>query len=348
MTIVRNSWYLAAWSAEVTSTPLARRICNRPVVLYRSLEGQPYALIDSCAHRGAPLSLGTVTPQGIRCNYHGVVFGCDGACVAIPNQDKIPEKARVESFPLLERQGMVWIWIGEAEKADPALAVDYPFHDDAANWPSRQAMSPVASSYLLIADNLLDATHLSYVHQQTVGGSAPEVHMKAESSLRPTAGGLRLQRMMRGAPPPPAYLACVPFEGAVDRWQEFDFLAPSTVLQYSGAVPAGLDRATAGAPRFDMRIFHTATPATDNTCYYFWSVMNGHDTHDPRATEIIYEQVASAILEDKLFIERQQAMVDELGEERLFDNAADAPRIMARRAVRKFDKVQNAATVSAA
>jgi vanillate O-demethylase monooxygenase subunit len=194
---------------------------------------------------------------------------------------------------------------------------------------------------LLIADNLLDATHLSYVHQQTVGGSAPDVHMRAEASLRPTAGGLRLERLMRGAPPPPAYMACVNFEGAVDRWQEFDFIAPSTVLQYSGAVPAGMDRATAGAPRFDMRIFHTATPATDSTCYYFWSVMNGHDTHDPRATDLIYAQIETAIVEDKLFIERQQAMVEELGEERLFDNTADAPRIMARRAVRKFDRTQN-------
>lgn len=335
--IVQNAWYIAAWAEEVSTKPLARRIASRPVVLFRTLDGHPCALIDSCSHRGAPLSLGTVTEQGIRCNYHGVVFGCDGKCTAIPNQQMIPDKARVQSFPVVEQDKIVWIWIGEAEKADETLIVRYPFHGD-SNWPSKFAMSPVAASYLLIADNLLDATHLAYVHGDSVGGSDPNVHMKAESSLKPTERGHRFERLMRNAPAPPAYAACVPFEGKIDRWQEFDFVAPSTVLQYSGGVPAGTDRATAGAPRFDMRIFHSATPATDNTCYYFWSVQNGHNTDDPKATEILFEQIASAIVEDKLFIEAQQARVDELGESRLFDNSADAARIMARRAIRKYAK----------
>jgi vanillate O-demethylase monooxygenase subunit len=141
---------------------------------------------------------------------------------------------------------------------------------------------------------------------------------------------------MRNAPPPPAYSACVPFEGNIDRWQEFDFIAPSTVLQYSGGVPAGADRSTAGAPRFDMRIFHSATPANDDSCYYFYSVSNGHRIDDPHATRIIADQVAAAIAEDKLFIEAQHERVAELGEERLYANAADAARIMARRAVARY------------
>ena len=128
------------------------------------------------------------------------------------------------------------------------------------------------------------------------------------------------------------------FSGNIDRWQEFDFIAPSTVLQYSGGVPAGADRAIADAPRFDMRIFHSATPATDNTCHYFYSVSIGHDVDDPKATDVIFGQVASAIAEDKLFIEAQQMMVEELGEDRLFDNAADAARRMARRAVGKYSR----------
>lgn len=338
--IVQNAWYLAAWANEVSTRPLARRICNVPMVLFRTFAGQPCALIDSCAHRGAPLSLGTVVENGIRCNYHGVVFGCSGQCVEIPNQAIIPDKAKVSSFPLVEKDHMLWIWIGEADQADESLIVDYPYHGD-PHWPSRQTMAPVGSSYLLIADNLLDATHLAYVHGETVGGSDPNVHMKAESSLKPTPNGLRFERLMRNAPPPPAYAACVPLPGMIDRWQEFDFVAPSTVLQYSGGVPTGTDRQTAGAPRFDMRIFHSATPATDNSCYYFYSVSNGHNTDDPAATDTIFDQVGAAIVEDKLFIEAQQERVGELGEDRLFDNAGDAARIMARRAVAKYAKAHN-------
>ncbi len=336
--IVKNAWYVAAWADEVSTAPLARRICDQPVVLYRSLQGKACALIDSCSHRGAPLSLGTVTEKGIRCNYHGVVFGCDGKCTQVPNQETIPDKAKVRSFPIVEKDKMLWIWMGDEALADESLIVDYPFHSD-PQWPSKYAMAPVASNYLLIGDNLLDATHLAYVHGGTVGGSDPNVHMVAENSLKPTERGHRFERKMRNAPPPPAYAACVPeLPERIDRWQEFDFVAPSTVLQYSGGVPAGQDRMAAGAPRFDMRIFHSATPATDNTCYYFYSVQNGHNTNDPQATEVIAEQIGAAIVEDKLFIEAQQTRVDELGEDRLFDNAADSARIMARRAVRKYAK----------
>ena len=337
---VNNAWYLAAWASEVSTAPLARRICNRPVVLFRMADGQAVALLDSCAHRGAPLSLGTVVPQGIRCNYHGVVFGPSGRCAAIPNQSMIPEAACVTAFPLVEKDQMLWIWIGDPARADASLIVDYPFHGD-PRWPCRQTMTPVASHFLLIADNLLDATHLAYVHGATVGGADPNVHMTAESSLQPTANGHRYQRLMRNAPAPPAYSACVRFTGHIDRWQDFEFIAPSTVLQYSGGVPTGASRETAGAPRFDMRIFHSATPATDNSCYYFYSVANGHHTDDPAATDLIYAQVAAAIVEDKLFIEAQHARVAELGEARLFDNAADAARILARLAVDRYARRHN-------
>ena len=333
--LLRNAWYVAAWSEEITVTPLAREICNEPVVLFRSLDGVAAALIDSCAHRGAPLSLGTVVENGIRCNYHGVVFGCSGVCTEIPNQTIIPDKARVKAYPLVEKDRMAWIWMGDPALADETLILDYPFHND-PKWPTRMTMAPVAGNFLLIADNLLDATHLAYVHGATVGGNNPAVHMSAEASLKPTASGHRYERMMRNAPPPPAYLACVPFPGNIDRWQEFDFIVPSTVLQYSGGVPAGSDPSSAGAPRFDMRIFHSATPATDESCYYFYSVSNGHDADIPAATDILFDQIATAIVEDKLFIEAQQKRVSLLGEERLFDNAADAARIMARRAVAKY------------
>jgi phenylpropionate dioxygenase-like ring-hydroxylating dioxygenase large terminal subunit len=335
--IVHNAWYLAAWASEVGTKPLARRICNEPVVLFRTLDGLPAALLDSCAHRGAPLSLGTVVQNGLRCNYHGVVFASSGECRKIPNQDVIPPQARVKRYPLVERDQMLWIWIGDAAKADESLIVNYPFHAD-PGWPCQQTMTPVKSQFLLVADNLLDATHLAYVHGATVGGADPAVHLTAEFSLRPTPQGLRYERLMRNAPPPPAYSACVPFEGNIDRWQEFDFIAPGTVLQYSGGVPTGQDRAKAGEPRFDMRIFHSATPATEDSCHYFYSVANGHRTEDPEATRIIAAQVAAAIVEDKLFIEAQQSRVQELGEERLFATAGDAARLMARRAVARYER----------
>ena len=340
--IVNNCWYLAAWADEVTTTPLARRICNKPVVLYRTFDGVAHALLDSCSHRGAPLSKGTVVENGIRCNYHGLVFGCDGACVEIPNQERIPAKARVNQFPLVEKDLMLWLWHGDPDKADEHLIPGYPFHNDGENWPHKHDMMPVKTHYLMLVDNLLDATHLSYLHSESVGGSAPNVHMVAENSLSSTDNGIRLERRMNNAPAPPAYNNCVDFKGElIDRWQEFDFIAPATVIQYSGGVLAGQDRKTAGAPRFDMRIFHSLTPETDTTCFYFWSTANGHDTKNSEATQAIDREIRAALAEDKDMVEAQQERINEFGEDWLVDNRADGPRIIARKAVLRLQERQN-------
>ena len=339
--IVTNAWYVAAWGDEITEKPIPRRICNEPVVLYRTLDGQAVALQDSCCHRGAPLSLGTVIEKGIRCNYHGLIFGSDGACVEVPNQDMIPKKARVRNYPLVEKDQMLWIWIGDAEKADEKMIPDYPFHNDAVNWPHIHDMMPVKCHYLMLVDNLLDATHLAYVHPESVGGSAPSVHMVAKNSLDATDNGITLSREMSNAPPPPVYNNCVPFPGMIDRWQEFEFIAPSFVIQYSGGVQNGEDRKTAGAPRFDMRIWHALTPETDTSCFYFWSTSNGHETDNPAATKKIDSEIRKALAEDKVMVEAQQLRINEFGEEWLVDNKADAPRVMARRAVSRLQQKQN-------
>ena len=96
---IKNAWYIAAWSHQITTQPLARTICNEPVVLYRdAANGKAGALEDRCCHRGTPLSLGEVVPEGLQCGYHGLVFDTSGACVHVPGQDKIPAKARVRSY----------------------------------------------------------------------------------------------------------------------------------------------------------------------------------------------------------------------------------------------------------
>src|SRR3954454_14282207 len=83
---IRNAWYIAAWADELSEKPIARRICNEPVVLYRDREGRPGVLLDMCCHRGAPLHLGRVVDQGLECGYHGLIFDRSGQCVCVPGQ----------------------------------------------------------------------------------------------------------------------------------------------------------------------------------------------------------------------------------------------------------------------
>src|SRR5262245_57370493 len=116
---IRNTWYIAAEPQEVTARPLARTILEKPVVLFRTESGKAVALEDRCPHRFAPLSLGKVIGERIQCGYHGAQFDASGACALVPGQNIVPPKARVVSYPIVEKHGYVWIWPG-----DPAGAGD--------------------------------------------------------------------------------------------------------------------------------------------------------------------------------------------------------------------------------
>jgi vanillate O-demethylase monooxygenase subunit len=130
---LKNCWYVAAWDHElIDGAKLARTILEQPVVLYRGESGRVMAMEDRCCHRGAPLSMGRIEGDCIRCMYHGMKFDPSGKCIQIPGQDVIPARLGVRSFPIVQRDHLVWIWMGDAEKADPALVVDYePLHDPA-------------------------------------------------------------------------------------------------------------------------------------------------------------------------------------------------------------------------
>ena len=109
----QNVWYCSALSTEISNTPLARMICDKPIVFYRGESGKVVALEDRCAHRQAPLSLGRVQGDDIECGYHGFVFDCAGACVHVPHQDTVPNSARIAAYPAVERWGYVWLWLDD-------------------------------------------------------------------------------------------------------------------------------------------------------------------------------------------------------------------------------------------
>jgi len=167
---VRNAWYVAAAAEEITGKPLARTLLNEPVVIFRNGRGEIAALADRCCHRGAPLSLGNATERGIRCGYHGLEFDREGMCIEIPGQRVIPKHARVLSYPVFLKADYVWIWLGQADKADPSEIVDYP-PDDQINWPRAHDMLHLQASYIMVLENLMDLSHLSYLHKTSIGSS---------------------------------------------------------------------------------------------------------------------------------------------------------------------------------
>jgi phenylpropionate dioxygenase-like ring-hydroxylating dioxygenase large terminal subunit len=334
--LIRNAWYIAAWSHEIGAQPLGRRICNEPVVLFRDKDGKVGALEDRCCHRGTPLTLGKCVEQGIECGYHGLVFDTAGRCVSIPGQARIPDDAKVRSYPVVEKDEFVWIWTGEAARADVSQILDYPFHNDYAKWPHKHAVYHIQANHMLMVDNLMDLTHLGYVHGSTIGGN-PMAHVEAKMKITRKDSGLHYIRWMLDSVPPPTYVKAVGFKGKIDRWQEFEFIAPSSIVQWTGALDAGAGAYDEGKREggFSLRIFHGLTPETETSCFYFWSTANGYRQDEPVATEQLYQQIDTAFTEDKRVVEAQQARLSELGEAGLVDIQTDAARLHMRRVVER-------------
>ena len=330
---VRNAWYIAAWPEEIGDGIVARTIMNVPLAIFRDTEGMAAALEDSCCHRGAPLSQGRMVERGLECGYHGLVFDGSGKCVHVPGQDTVPASARVRSYPVVERQQCIWIWMGDPAQADAAKILDYPFHDQPEKWPHKKATFRIEANYMMMMDNLMDLSHLAYVHRKTIGGN-PEAHAAAELIVEPTETGCRYERWMTDSPTPPTYVKAVGFKGNIDRWHRFEYVAPASVIQNNGAIDTGKGaRENQDQPGLHFQLLHHATPETETSFHYFWSVANGYRQDEPEATEQLYTESYPTFLEDKVIMELQQQRLDRDPDRSPVSIKADKALYLARRAL---------------
>lgn len=301
---LRNAWYCIALSEEVAGTQLlARTILDEPVVLFRTGEGRVTAFEDRCCHRAAPLSLGYVTPHGLVCGYHGLTFDASGACVRIPGQDHIPAGARVRAYPVVERDRLCWIWMGDVRAADPATIPAIPGHTpaDDAKPRAEHAMLHVNGSYELLLENLMDLTHLAYLHRNSIGSSEDD-HAGASMDVTANENGVTFSRLMLGAKPPVKYVARYGFAGKVDRWEEFAYVAPATVLQFTGAVDAGKYAQGVRTGGHRIRGIHAFAPESKDACFYFFTFLSDYTGEEG-------ERLGAAAIfrEDAAMVERQHA-----------------------------------------
>ena len=303
---IRNCWYVIAWSHEVQQdAPFARRVLDQSVVLYRSEDGSINALEDRCCHRHAPLSFGRVEGNALRCMYHGLLFGADGRCLEIPGQASVPAAARVRSFPVIERRRWIWIWMGDPSKSDPALIPDTFSLDDPA-WRMKPGYMHYDASHDLITDNLLDFSHLSFVHEKSLGGTTQIAETRAHVDL--LSNGVRLTRRVHGSVPAPYHVSIGAPRGPVDRWWIYDYLIPGVLLLDSGVRPAGTTGDVEG-----MLHFHSCqaiTPSGPKTTHYFFMQAHSFKLDDADITEHLYQSVVGAFGEDRRMIEAQQAIID--------------------------------------
>ena len=259
---LRNYWYVGAYSDEVTCQPMGRVLLGEPVVLFRTQDGKAVALEDRCAHRLLPLSMGKVIGDVIQCHYHALEFDDTGACVRIPGQERIPPQMKVKSYPVVERDNCVFVWMGEAGDADESEAPEFfgmLFQD---GWSVTKVHCHVQGHYQLVIDNLLDLSHLATVHASTVGS----MHVADLADVETERDGdrVKVSRWTMDVPAARTYRQFGNYDSNIDRWQISEFMPPSYFRINNGSAAAGTGaRQGKGEKRWDFWVCHGITPSTE-------------------------------------------------------------------------------------
>lgn len=295
---IKNCWYIAGFAQEVGQKLLARKLLNQAVILWRTSQNKLVAMEDRCPHRLVPLSLGEIVQDQVQCGYHGLRFNAQGGCTHVPGQDTLPKAAQVKLFPVAERHALVWLWLGAPELADEDLIPDLHWLD-ATGWTPTTGYHHMKADYRLLTDNLLDLSHETYVHRETIGNSAvadAPVVTSVDSGLV-----VRAHREMPNIDPPPFFSLMLNHTGKIDRWQIAVFMPPGINMTDVGAYPVGTDREKAAI----FRVLHLLTPETEHSTHYFWAVCRNFRLEDAPLGEGLKKAIVHTFDEDQRIVELQ-------------------------------------------
>lgn len=317
----KDCWYVAARSTEVGRALLKRTIACENLVFYRTEGGRAVALLDMCPHRLAPLSLGKLVGDAVECGYHGIVFDCEGRCIRIPGEDGVAGRFRVKRFPLAEKWGFVWVWLGDAEKADDALLPQYFRWQDEPGWCPMEDYIHLKADYRLVIDNLLDLSHEAFLHTNTIGNAAV-----ADTPAVTTISGdsVEVKRFMENCAPPKLFVRAAGFTTNIDRHQRIVFVPPCFVIIEVRAVATGTDDLEHGLIWW---VLNALTPETAGSTHYFWGLPRKFKQDDKEITELLRSGVTRTFEEDRIMLEAQQQNIERvpLEQRTLYARSDQAP-----------------------
>ncbi len=301
MDYVKNAWYVAGWASEFSRELTRVTIVETDIVMYRTQAGHVVALLDRCPHKFLPLSMGKLVGDDVQCGYHGSTYDKTGVCVRVPGQERIPKAACVRAFPVIERHDIVWIWLGERHAADESQLFDLAQFTDPA-WEAHQGDAlHIGSSYLNLAENLVDPAHVSFVHPTTLGNPQSEdVPVQFDTS----GDVITAWRWIRNAPPVGFFQRFGGFSGNVDRWHYYYLHLPSVAVIDFGS--ADTQKALPEDRREEgVRVFavHLLTPVSAEHTIDRWMHLRNVQTGDDAVAEQMDELFRITFDEDKAILE---------------------------------------------
>jgi vanillate O-demethylase monooxygenase subunit len=298
---VRNAWYVAGWSRDLEKEILPFEIVGIKIAMFRDTSGRAHALEDRCPHRLLPLSKGKCLGDTIQCGYHGMTFDASGTCVRVPGQKNTLEQANVQAYPVAERHGIIWVWMGDADLADEDDIFEIPELSDDQWHLHHGGKLHLKAHYLNVAENLVDPAHVSFVHPTTLGNAASEdvpVHVSTSGDT------IRAWRWIRDAPPIGFFQEFGGFKGHVDRWHYYDLHLPSTAVIDFGSI-ATEENCPEEERNRGVRVFalHFVTPVNENYTIDHWMHLRNAAVGEEAASSKIDTLLEMAFEEDKAILE---------------------------------------------
>lgn len=287
---LRNLWYAVARADHAyAGAPLPVRLFGEEYTLWAPGPGQAVLTEAYCPHRGARLSAATIEGERLVCCYHGWQFSSSGACTRVPQLEAglpIPPKARVRTWPVVERYGLCWACVGE-----PATDGPPGFREaDELGWRTQlDFFEPWATSALRVIDNNLDLSHPAFVHQGTFGD--PTRPLVAPYDLERTAGGFltRVPQDVGGVGPQ---------MGDSDEARRYQRAQETELLDL---VHTRI-RLSYGGKAADYAFYGSATPLDDDHCMYVRvSALAGSEDEQPY--DMFWEFSRRVTIEDKVVLE---------------------------------------------
>lgn len=338
----RRQWWMVAFSSEVSREILPRTVLGEKVVLYRTEDGKAVAAAGICPHRMYPMEKGRLVGDDIQCGYHGFKYDPKGVCVLTPSQ-ATPAPACLRSYPVIEHGGTVWMWTGEAELADPALMPDLSSvglgnPDWAADFAPR---FDLGGRYTLLIDNLLDLTHVSFIHTDTLPNG--DAVAKIPYELVSTEKSLNMRRVGKGIPSNPFLKTLYPhYDGPADQSFDAEYLGPCLIRTAGTMWASGT-----GEPLGTLNFLHIITPETPTTTFYHTITTRDFGLKDP-AVSALSDLFARTIgPQDKEAIEAIEKVLQGRGIPREVSCKADAGAIQVRRRLTAQIEAEQAAQTAA-
>jgi phenylpropionate dioxygenase-like ring-hydroxylating dioxygenase large terminal subunit len=289
-TVLSRHWYPVAYSDEVEGKPLARKLLDEELIIYRTTSRQVVVARDLCIHRGVPLHFGWQEGDELVCAYHGFRYGPQGKCTLVPAQPNlpIPSNLCLHTYPSIERYGLIWTCLSSEPAGDlpawPELEdpVFKMMHDPPPEWNATAGRT---------LENFLDVVHFAWIHAGTFGNrERPEV---PSYDVEKTPGGIRAQYLYVASNPEHSPLSGDSVSKTIERCMTYDVHLPFACRL---SIDYGQGRTHC--------IFDIPTPVSERKTRIFFFIARNFDLHVPERELLDWE---NAILsEDKPIVEGQR------------------------------------------